>query len=379
MKITTIIKICICTVLKIFPVKKNRIMFVSYGGKEFSCNPRAMYEYLKSLDEKFEFIWCINDFSKITDKVIKVKNKYPFSIIKYLYYSLTSKFVFANMGFDYHLKRKNTVWINTWHGGGAFKRINWKLNMTSANKKWKKHNEKSIDIYVSSSMKFTEIQSNDEFISDKKFVPTGMPRNDAFFNYEKIKKMREHGRKFFGLSENDFVVLYAPTYRGLEDTKNYDLNFDFQSAYKRFSELSGKEVKFLFRAHRSMLHDFSFEDSFILDATAYPDMQDLLCAADFLVTDYSSSIWDYSLLKKPCLLFTPDLKKYQNDRGFYTPIETWPYYFFETNEDFIKNLTLDVDEDKIARYQKLLGTYETGHACEKLWKLCKLCKEKTSV
>ncbi len=370
MTVTRVIKFCILQCFKIFPIKNKRIMFISYEGKEFSCNPRAMYEYLKSLDENFEFVWAIDDFSKIPtdEKVIKVKRR---NYIKYWFYQSTSKYLFKNWGFDSSLKRKGSVWIDTWHGGGAFKRINWKENMTSKFETTKRKSAAVTDIYVSSSKKFTEIQSKDEFVSEEKFVPTGMPRNDAFFDSEKVQEMRERGRKFFGLSDDEFVVLYAPTYRGLEESREYDLNFDFESVYKRFIELSGKKVKFLFRAHRSMLHDFSFEDSFILDATAYPDMQDLLCAADFLITDYSSSIWDYSLLKKSCLLFTPDLKKYQNDRGFYTPIETWPYYFFETNEDFIKNLTLYVDENKIAHYQKFLGSYETGYACEKLWKLCK--------
>lgn len=370
MKITTLIKICICAVLKIFPVKKNRIMFVSYGGKQFSCNPRAMYEYLTDIGEKFEFVWAIDDFSKIPaeENVIKVN---PKAYIKYWFYQLTSKYLFTNMGFDYHLKRKNILWINTWHGGGAFKRINWKLNMTSALEIYKKRSAPVTDIYVSSSKMFTDFQSEDDFIDKVKFVPTGMPRNDSFFDSRKVREMRECGRGFIGLSDDDFIVLYAPTYRGLVDSQKYNLNFDFNSTYKRFSELSGKNVKFLFRAHHAMLHDALLKNNFILDATDYPDMQDLLCAADFLITDYSSSIWDYALLKKPCLLFTPDLKKYKSERGFYTPIETWPYYFFETNEDFIKNLTLKVDEEKISNYQKLIGSYETGHACEQLWKFCK--------
>lgn len=370
MIVMKIVKFCICNVLKLFPVKSRRIMFISYDGKEFSCNPRAMYEYLKSLDEKFEFVWAIDDFSKIpSDEKVKKVNRRNY--IKFWFYQLTSKYIFKNWGFDSSLKRKGTVWINTWHGGGAFKRINWKLNMTPAFETMKRKSASVTDIYVSSSKMFTDFHSEEEFVDKQKFAPTGMPRNDVFFDSEKVKEMRERGRKFFNLSDNDFVVLYAPTYRGLEESREYDLNFDFEFAYKRFSELSGKNVKFLFRAHRSMLHDFSFGEDFVIDATNYPDMQDLLCVADFLVTDYSSSIWDYSLLKKPCLLFTPDLQKYQNERGFYTPIESWPYYFFETNEDFIKNITLDVDESKIIGYQKLLGSYETGHACENLWKLCK--------
>lgn len=360
-----IIKICIISPLKLFPIKQNRILFSAYEGREFSCNPRAMYEYLKDLNENFEFVWCINDFSKIEDNVVKVKRR----SLKYLYYAVTSKYIFKNWGFDSSLKRKGAVWINTWHGGGAFKRINWKMNMNAVFEKSKHKSAEVTDIYVSSSKKFTEIQSKDEFLPEDRFVPTGMPRNDALFNPEKVKMMSELVRKFFTLKEDDFVVLYAPTYRGLEDTKEYDLNFDFVSANSRLRELSGKNVKFLFRAHRSMLHQNAVNKDFIIDATNYPDMQDLLCAADFLITDYSSSMWDYSLLKKPAALFTPDLKKYQSERGFYTPIETWPYRFYETNEDFVKNLTLEADIEKIESYQKLLGSYETGHACENLWKI----------
>lgn len=363
----TQIKYCICTLFKLFPIKQNRILFSAYEGREFSCNPRAMYEYLKTLDEKLEFVWCINDFSKIEDNVVKVRRR----SLKYWYYAQTSKYFFKNWGFDSSLKRKGTVWIDTWHGGGAFKRINWKMNMNAWFEKKKHKSAEATDIYVSSSKKFTEIQSKDDFVSEKKFVPTGMPRNDVLFNPEKVKMMSERARKFFNLKEDDFVVLYAPTYRGLEDTNEYDLDFDFASAHKRFEELSGKNVKFLFRAHRSMLYQNAVNKDFIIDATNYPDMQDLLCAADFLITDYSSSIWDYSLLKKPAALFTPDLKKYQSERGFYTPIETWSYRFYETNEDFVKNLTLEADIEKIENYQKLLGSYETGHACEQLWKICK--------
>lgn len=362
-----IVKTGIISTLKLFPIEQNRILFSAYEGREFSCNPRAMYEYLKTLNEKLEFVWCINDFSKIEDNVVKVKRR----SLKYLFYAVTSKYIFKNWGFDSSLKRKGSVWINTWHGGGAFKRINWKMNMNAVFEKSKHKSAEVTDIYVSSSKKFTEIQSKDDFVSEDKFVPTGMPRNDVLFNFEKVKMMSERVRKFFNLKEDDFIALYAPTYRGLEDTKEYDLNFDFVSADNRLRELSGKDVKFLFRAHRSMLHQNAVNKDFIIDATNYPDMQELLCAADFLITDYSSSMWDYSLLKKPAALFTPDLKKYQSERGFYTPVETWPYRFYETNEDFVKNLTLQTDAGKIESYQKLLGSYETGSACENLWKLCK--------
>ncbi len=369
MLITPLVKRIFSVLCKVLPIKNNRIMFIAYHGKEFSCNPRAMYEYIKSQNTDFEFVLLLNDLSEIPDdtNVIKVHFKNHFM---HWYYQITAKYLFENSEPDYTLKRKGSIWINTWHGGGAFKKINCGLNMNRRIEKQKKRSGECTDIYVSSSNMFTELHSQDDFVSRDKFVSTGMPRNDVFFNAEKVSVINNKVRLYFNLSPNDFVVLYAPTYRGLQKTQKYNLNFDFNSAHKRFCELSKRNVRFLFRAHRSMLHSDNAANSFIIDATSYPDMQDLLCTADFLITDYSSAMWDYSFLYKPCLLFTPDLPKYQKERGFYTPIETWPYYFFQTNEEFIKNISFTVNKEKIEQYHQLLGSYETGHACEKLWQIC---------
>lgn len=64
-------------------------------------------------------------------------------------------------------------------------------------------------------------------------------------------------------------------------------------------------------------------------------MQELLLC-DVLITDYSSSIWDFSFLNKPCFIFCPDYKDYFNERSFYTFIETWPGYFAESSNELIK-------------------------------------------
>lgn len=372
MLIRKIGKYCCAALFKCLPVKKNRIVFTSFDGMRYGCNPKAMYDYLKSLNEDFEFVWRIDDPSLIDDDVIKVK-----SLVKYCYYLATSRYAIFNTGaVALNFKRRNSVWINTWHGGGAFKRVAAanQLEVQSEGKrleKFMKSMANVTDIYCSSSKKFTEIQSESIFMPVEKFVPTGMPRNAALFSAQKTAVMAERARQALKLNAEDFVVLYAPTYRGIGCTQEYNTGFDLESVYKKFCELTGKNVKILFREHIASLHSVRPESDFIIDAYDYPDMQDLLCAADFLITDFSSSIWDYAILKKPCALFTPDLKKYQAERGFYTPIETWPYPFYETNEDFVKNLSLNVDVKKITDYQNMLETYENENACEKLWEICK--------
>ena len=107
-----------------------------------------------------------------------------------------------------------------------------------------------------------------------------------------------------------------------------------------------------------------------IDATSYPDMQELLCAADILISDYSSTIWDFSLMKKPCFLYCPDLDYYMNyDRGTYTPIETWPGILCRSNEE-LEQAILHFNEEeyikKVEKHHRDLGSYETGHACEQV-------------
>jgi len=106
-------------------------------------------------------------------------------------------------------------------------------------------------------------------------------------------------------------------------------------------------------------------------------MQELLCAADVLITDYSSSIWDFSFTGKPCFLYAPDLAQYDKERGFYTSIETWPAILAEDNDTLIKNI-LDFNErdftERVRKHHDDLGSYETGQATQiigdKIYEIC---------
>lgn len=362
--IAAILHYCL-SIFKIFPTNPRKVFFVSYGGRQFSCNPKAIYEYLKTQTSDYIFVWAINDFSKINENIIKVKPR----SFKYFYHLITSRIFITNDGFPCWLpKNVGSLWIDTWHGGGAFKRID--CNETVYSKWANETRAKRIDYYVSSSQQFTEIQSFATLVDKNKFIPIGMPRNDILFDKEKIEQCKLKVQEYFNFEKDTFIVLFAPTYRGSIASNGYDFKFDYEAIFQKIKILTGRNVVFLFRCHHGMLRDISFmSDKRILDASSYPDMQDLLCAADLLLTDYSSSIWDWSLLKKPCVLFTPDLMDYESDRGFYTPINEWPFPFYLTNEDLCDNLTLDVDHEKIDKYHQQLGNYETGHACEKIWEL----------
>ncbi len=84
---------------------------------------------------------------------------------------------------------------------------------------------------------------------------------------------------------------------------------------------------------------FAYDGDTIVDATAYPDMQELLCAAGLLITDYSSSMFDYALTGKPIVRFATDVEEYAKDRDFYFPIDKLPFRLAHSNRELEQILT----------------------------------------
>lgn len=104
-----------------------------------------------------------------------------------------------------------------------------------------------------------------------------------------------------------------------------------------------------------------------VDVSDYPDMQELICCSDLLITDYSSTMWDFALLGRPCYLFVPDREEYEKDLGFYTPIEEWPGIICNNADELlakISNLDFDYSRQIAEQYLQKSESYETGHAAE---------------
>lgn len=98
-------------------------------------------------------------------------------------------------------------------------------------------------------------------------------------------------------------------------------------------------------------------------------MQDLLEFADIMITDYSSSIWDFCITRKPAFLYVPDLQKFMEERGFYTPIDLWPYPYSTTIDGLcrlIDNYSEENSINRIIAHQKEVGSHEKGNAAEKV-------------
>lgn len=200
------------------------------------------------------------------------------------------------------------------------------------------------------------------------FIPSGLPRNTLFFT--KNDTIKEKVYTYFNIPKDKKIVLFAPTYRGFpgfssaETIEDSYEKLDYRLLEKNLSTRFGGEWVVLYRGHYYVKDKNSNAEQYI-EASLYDDMQELLYAADVLISDYSSAMWDFCLQEKPCFIFAPDIEKYAAERSFYTKPETWPYSIALTNEALSQNiLNFDSKEfaNKIKKHQKDLNSYENADA-----------------
>mgnify|MGYP005807063559 CR=1 FL=1 len=360
----------------LLPVKKKEILFCAYVGKNISCNPMYFNKYLLEQGRTdLCYLWAVKDVENTwippelngRVRLIRVKS---FAYFKAL---MTAGIVIYNLGLPMGSlapKRKKQLWVQTWHGGGAFKAAGKDTNMTPVQKAVEKMTGKQIDIFLSSNQRFTDVFPEAVEVEASHFYNTGLPRNDMLFG--DLTPFRKKVFRYFGIPEDKKILLYAPTFRGdfyhAEDNGTVEYRRILEALKERF----GQEFVVLERKHYAVKPEIS---EGVYPASDYPDMQELLAAADVLITDYSSSMWDFALTGKPGFLYTPDLKHYTQERDFYMPIETWPYPYAETLDTLIWQIqTYDPQKGEELRntFFRLVNSYENGTACRQLKELLKL-------
>ena len=136
----------------------------------------------------------------------------------------------------------------------------------------------------------------------------------------------------------------------------------------------GDEWIIFLRLHPNIVttgHFVSFSDNLnIFDVSLYPDMQELLAVADVLVTDYSSSMFDFGLTKRPCFLYAPDVETYaSDDRGFYIQLSELPFPLYKSNEELMSGIeSFDSEEyqNNLSAFYEKYGSFEKGDASKKV-------------
>lgn len=347
--------------LYIFPLRQKRVLFFSFDGKQYSCNPRAISEYLmREYPGEFEIWWAFKNPEQYAFLEAQGIHTVPFGSLKRVFLQASAKYVVNNCGaYSWNPVRKGQFHVNTWHAGGAYKRLQHDAGADYN----RRLTAKETTHMISSCRKFTETNILEQFGFAGKVLEIGMPRNDVFFHPEEAAARGAEVRKQYGVAPETLLILFAPTWR--YDGVIPEPDYEGLRAWAR--EKWGRPAEIMVRSHTLSRKEYPG----LKDVTAYGDMQDLLCAADVLITDYSSSIWDFSFTGKPCFLFVPDLERYTAEQGFYTDIHTWGFPVCRGNGE-LKKAILDFDAETfraaMEEHHRSFGSYEQGTAA------CRFCE-----
>jgi len=353
---------------KKLPLQQNKIILSSYDGMGYRCNCKYIAERLLQDKALVELVWLISDNSicDLPDGITKVVINSP----QFYKEVLTAKVYITNtVHLFYQHKRKGQFFINTWHGYGPFKLAEGAVNSDDESRERYTRSNAASDLFLTASRFYTQIY-RDSFFYKGEVMECGAPRNDVFFTDNAIKASVY---KKLEIPINKKILLYAPTFR--QDTaasfQKYDI--DMERVLDALGQRFGGEYVLVYRFHH-YLYALGMPQNYYagaIDATFYPDIQELLVAADVVITDYSSLMWDFSLQRRPVFLYQNDEKNYENDRGFYSPVSEWPYPKAHTQDELI-DVIMDFDNERYIKdlnaFLKKYGSCDDGHAAERVAK-----------
>ena len=348
---------------RVLPLQ-DRVNFIAFSGRQYSDSPRRISELLLKEHPEIAQVWAFTEpekFAFLEEKGIKVVK---YKSLEYLYYVMTSKVYVDNAEFWSALKfRPGQMVLETWHGGGAYKRVGGhRIDVNAREQQHAVEKMNKITLFLSSSRAFTKYVIRDAYQYRGEVLECGLPRNDDLLSPDPATAAK--ALETLGIPEGAKVLLYAPTFRNSHSLDLYDV--DFARLKASLEARFGGEWVIVLRMHYYLADKaMAVGAPWLYNATSYPDMQELLLASDVLLTDYSSCMWDFSLMHKPCFLYARDIAAYQGERDFYTPIESWPFPLASDN-DGLQKVIAEFDEEKYradaVRHHAELGSTESGTA-----------------
>lgn len=350
-------------------LKDNYVFFESFHGK-YNNNPKYLYEKMLEMgyEKKYKFIWASNTEDKIPGNPIVV-NQNEDDYYKYL---AKSKYRINNTTFPIIDKRKEIIYLQTWHGT-PLKRVG---SDSRGGVGWR-HFNKEVPTwnYLITANTFSTETFKRAFKFRKKILELGYPANDIFYN--KDDSFKEDIKNKLNIPKDKKIILYAPTFRDNKKDEEgniiFELELDLEKFYNNFKEDYILIIKSHSVVSKALNLSEKYED-FIIDFSNYDDIHELYIVSDILITDYSSAFFDYAHSKKPIIFFMPDLKEYTTLRGIYNEIiEELPGPKLVENDDIIKSILSieEVKEEYKNQYNSFYKKYceiGNGNSSEKIIK-----------
>lgn len=346
---------------------REAVFFESFQGKVIGDNPLDIYNELRRRRPDLEYIWTIGPETQAPEGARGVR----FASKEWLVALATSKYLVNNTNWPWYFRKvPGQVYLQTWHGT-PLKRLGREIPNNNLTKSYLDTMDREAsywDYLISPNPFCTEIFPG-AFGYRGRIIETGYPRNDRLSSASALD--RALIRQRLGINNpNTRVVLYAPTWRDYKRSatgnwesvtfmdENIELPPGFQMLYRGHTNTHA--------AHKTKVAGGA------IDVTKYPDVTELYLAADILITDFSSVMFDFTVTGKPVLFLAPDLERYRAERGFYFDFEaTAPGPILKTDSEVVEALAR-IDEIsaeysvKYRAWQQKFNSLEDGKAAARV-------------
>lgn len=263
--------------------------------------------------------------------------------------------------------RKGTEFIQVWHAMGAFKKVGFSRVGKAGGPSKGSLSHKNYTGTIVSAEKIRKNYAEAFGIKEEKVHALGIPRTDVFFDKEYQAKKREELYARYPQMREKKVVLFAPTFRG-NGVKTAHYKYEWID-FDEIKKAMGDEYVFLIKMHPFIQNqpESNLWDSFFVDITSEREINDFLFVTDVLVTDYSSVIFEASLLNLPTIFFAPDLEEYVTTRDFYYPYETYTYgpVVRDTTELIEAVMHGKMDETKLNEFKEMFCSGCDGNSAKR--------------
>ena len=339
---------------------RNAVYFESFYGRNASDNPRALDGEVARRYPQLTRFWGIDDASIPTPEgsipVVRGTREWWEA-------RATSRYVVANDWLRRQFRPQPfQVVLQTWHGS-MLKRIGLdRPNLPASKQRVILRERLKWDLLLSQNHHSTEILAS-AYAWDRPIMEEGYPRDDPL-------SVRDGAdvRAALGIAPGKTAVLYAPTWR--ENQTSMVTFLDLEALTRDL----GEDYVLLLRGHsRTVAYGGNVTLPGVVDVTTHPDITELFLAADVLVTDYSSVMFDYSVTRRPMIFFVPDMDEYRDStRGVYfdlSEVAPGPVLF---SQDDVTAALRDVatQQDRYAElydaWVERFNHHDDGHAAERI-------------
>ncbi|MDO5448382.1 MAG: CDP-glycerol glycerophosphotransferase family protein [Clostridia bacterium] len=346
----------------------NRVTFLSNRRGELSGNPADVYEIIKD-DDSLEIKMLLDDNPMHR---MSLKNLYTFAKL----YS-TSRVVIIDDFYELTsmVEKKDQVkLVQVWHACGAFKTFGFSRIGKPGGPKQTSKNHRMYDRAIVSSKEIRRFYAEGFGIPIGNVIATGVPRTDMFFDDAIAEKNRADFYSAYPEWQDKKIIMFAPTFRGNGRlTGHYPMD---KFNLKEVADTLGEEYGIIVKMHPFVNNKVEIPQGYenrIIDLSENSEINDLLFVTDILITDYSSVVFEASLLDIPMLFYSFDLSEYIATRDFYYEYEPFlPGKLAQTQKELTDAiLNQDFETEKIEPFKHKFFDNLDGKSAERVASMVK--------